>query len=94
MTQQQEQPATAETLAKTDKPKTLKGWISSDAMKEQFALSLPKHLSPERFARIAITALTRTPKLQQCSKESVMKCLLDLSAIGLEPDGRHAHLIP
>jgi recombination protein RecT len=29
-----------------------------------------------------------------CTKESVMKCLLDLSAMGLEPDGRRAHLIP
>jgi recombination protein RecT len=63
-------------------------------MREQFARALPKHLSPERFCRIAITALTRTPKLQECTQESLMKCLLDLSAFGLEPDGRRAHLIP
>lgn len=72
----------------------LKALINSDVMKKQFALSLPKHLSPERFARIAITALTRTPKLAECTQESLMKCLLDLSAFGLEPDGRRAHLIP
>lgn len=58
------------------------------------AQSLPKHLSPDRFARIAITALTRTPKLVDCTQESLFRCLLDLSAAGLEPDGRHAHLIP
>ena len=63
-------------------------------MREQFARALPKHLSPERFCRIAITALTRTPKLADCTQESLMKCLLDLSAFGLEPDGRRAHLIP
>lgn len=63
-------------------------------MREQFARALPKHLSPERFCRIAITALTRTPKLAECTQESLMKCLLDLSAFGLEPDGRRAHLIP
>jgi recombination protein RecT len=73
---------------------TLKQLINSESMKKQFALSLPKHLSPERFARIAITAVTRTPKLAECSQESLMKCLLDLSAFGLEPDGRRAHLIP
>ena len=72
----------------------IKGLINSDAMREQFARALPKHLSPERFARIAITALTRTPKLADCTPASVMKCLLDLSAMGLEPDGRRAHLIP
>lgn len=73
---------------------TLKTTLNSDAMREQFARSLPKHLSPDRFCRIAITALTRTPKLQECTQESLMKCLLDLSAFGLEPDGRRAHLIP
>jgi recombination protein RecT len=72
----------------------LKSLINSDAMREQFSRALPKHLSPERFARVAITALTRVPKLAECTPASMMKCLLDLSAMGLEPDGRRAHLIP
>lgn len=78
----------------TKKPTSLRGILNSDAMREQFAAALPKHLSPERFVRIAITALTRTPKLQDCTQESFFKCLLDLSAMGLEPDGRRAYLIP
>lgn len=73
---------------------TLKQTLTSDAMRQQFAAALPKHLSPERFIRIAITALTRTPKLAECTQASLMRCLLDLSALGLEPDGRRAHLIP
>jgi recombination protein RecT len=73
---------------------SLKTIINSDSMRDQFARALPKHLTPERFARVAITALTRTPKLQECTPESVMKCLLDLSAMGIEPDGRRSYLIP
>ena len=73
---------------------TLKQTINGEAMREQFARALPAHLSAERFCRIAITALSRTPKLLECTQESVMRCLLDLSALGLEPDGRRAHLIP
>jgi len=73
---------------------SLKSIINSDAMRDQFARVLPKHLTPDRFCRVAITALTRNPKLQECSQESFFKCLLDLSAMGLEPDGRRAHLIP
>jgi recombination protein RecT len=77
------------------KPNTdVKALINSPAMGEQFARALPKHISPERFARVAITAVTRTPKLAECTQASLMKCLLDLSAMGLEPDGRRAHLIP
>ena len=72
----------------------LKVLLSSEAMRSQFALALPKHLTAERFCRIAITALTRTPKLAECTQESFMRCLLDLSALGIEPDGRRAHLIP
>ena len=76
------------------KKQDIKSIINSDAMREQFARALPKHLTAERFARVAITALTRTPKLADCTPASLMKCLLDLSAMGLEPDGRRAHLIP
>tara|TARA_R110000764_G_scaffold29039_1_gene68251 strand:+ start:927 stop:1718 length:792 start_codon:yes stop_codon:yes gene_type:complete len=75
-------------------PTSLKGILSSDIMKDQFAKAMPKHLDPDRFVRIAITALTKTPKLQECTQESVFKCLLDLSSLGIEPDGRRAHLIP
>jgi len=81
-------------ITQKQKPRTLKGLLSEENVKAQFALALPKHLSAERFSRVAITALTRTPKLQECTPESFMKCLLDLSAAGLEPDGRNAHLIP
>jgi recombination protein RecT len=76
------------------KPAGIKQLISSDAMRNQFALALPKHLSLERFIRIAITATTKVPKLLECTPESVMRCLLDLSALGIEADGRRAHLIP
>lgn len=78
----------------TTKTNDLRSIITGEAMKKQFAAALPQHLSAERFCRIAITALTRTPKLADCTQESLMRCLLDLSAYGIEPDGRRAHLIP
>jgi len=85
------------TVAKTEKPKVrtdLKSVLTSDKMQEQFAKALPKHLSAERFVRVCVTALTRTPELTKCTQESFFKCILDLSAMGLEPDGVRAHLIP
>lgn len=72
----------------------IRAWLGGDALKQQLAQVLPKHLSPERQARIAMTALTRTPKLAECDPASFFQCLLTLSQFGLEPDGRHAHLIP
>jgi recombination protein RecT len=79
----------------TSAPKnSIKALLTGDAFKEQVRLALPEHLKPERFVRIALTALNRTPKLQQCTQQSLFQCLLDLSSMGLEPDGRRAHLIP
>jgi recombination protein RecT len=77
-----------------NKTSDLRSLITSEKMKTQFAAALPHHLSADRFCRIALTALTRTPKLMDCTPESLMRCLLDLSAYGIEPDGRRAHLIP
>jgi recombination protein RecT len=68
--------------------------LESDALKVTLAKVLPKHVTPERMARVAITALTRTPMLAECDQASFFRCLMDLSQWGLEPDGRRAHLIP
>jgi len=75
-------------------PNSIKELVTSAAGKKQFAMALPKHLSADRFLRVALTAFTRTPKLLQCTKESLTESLMDCSALGLEPDGRKAHLIP
>lgn len=72
----------------------LKDWLSSDDFKGAVAATLPQHITPDRFVRIAILALSKTPKLAECTKESVLRCMMDCSQLGIEPDGRRAHLIP
>lgn len=73
---------------------TIKQHLESDAFKASISKVLPKHVTPERMARVAVTALTRQPKLAECDQVSFFRCLMDLSQWGLEPDGRRAHLIP
>lgn len=86
-TQNQMQPANT---AKKD----IRSLIQSDAVKSQMAMVLPKHLTPDRMARVACTAILKTPKLAQCRPESLLQALMLCSQAGLEPDGRNAHLIP
>lgn len=76
------------------KPATIKEWLQSASFYDAVKTALPAHLTAERFIRVALTALMKTPKLAQCSQESIFKAMLDLSSVGLEPDGRRAHLIP
>lgn len=73
---------------------TIRDRLNSPAQMQEIARALPKHMSADRMARVAITALTKTPKLADCEPASFFRCLLDLSAMGLEPDGKKAHLIP
>ncbi len=84
--------ASPQALAKTGK--TIRDQLQGDAFKQAVAAALPAHLKPDRFIRVALTAMTRTPKLAQCDQASFFQCLLTLSQYGLEPDGRRAHLIP
>lgn len=73
---------------------TMRGWLQSDQFKDAVSKALPKHMTPDRFLRIALTSAMQTPKLMQCTQESMFSCLLKLSQYGLEPDGRRAYLIP
>lgn len=73
---------------------SIRDHLNSGEFIAQVSRVLPKHCSPERMARVALTALTRTPDLAKCDQASFFRCMMDLSQWGLEPDGRHAHLIP
>ncbi len=88
-TQQQQAPA-----RQPSAKKTIKDTLEGDSFKLAVAKVLPKHLTADRFVRVAIMAMTRTPKLAQCDQASFFQALMNLSQMGLEPDGRHAHLIP
>lgn len=68
--------------------------LDSQRAKEQMAKVLPKHLTPERMTRVALTAIMKTPNLLNCTPESLLNAVLLCSQAGLEPDGRLAHLIP
>jgi len=81
------------TVAK-DRAPTIKEWISGEKFREAVASSLPSHMTADRFVRVALTAMMKTPKLADCTQASIFKVMLDLSSIGLEPDGRRAHIIP
>lgn len=64
-------------------------WIS------QLSAALPEHVKPDRMVRVLLTSFSKTPKLLQCTQQSVWQSILDCCALGLEPDalGR-AYLLP
>lgn len=56
-----------------------------EQMKPQIARALPKHMDPDRIARIALTVLRQTPALGRCNPQSFLGALMTCAQLGLEP---------
>lgn len=76
--------------------KTLAHLLTDPKIKQQIALALPKHMTADRLARIALTEIRKVPKLAQCDQTSFLGAIMQIAALGLEPGGAlgHAYLIP
>lgn len=72
----------------------MKSLLEGPLFRSEIAKVLPRHMTADRMIRVALTATMKMPKLLLCTAESLTRCMLDCSALGLEPDGRRAHLIP
>lgn len=64
-------------------------------MSNEISKALPKHMTPERFSRIALTCIRLNPGLLKCNQASLIGSLMQSAQLGLEPGvlGR-AYLIP
>jgi recombination protein RecT len=66
-----------------------------------FAAAIPetvrKFLTPERVTKIALTAIGKTPKLMECTPHSILRAVMDATALGLDVSGGvmgQAYLVP
>lgn len=64
-------------------------------MGPEIARALPKHMNPDRLARVALTTIRLTPKLLQCELPSLMGAIMQAAQLGLEPGLLgHCYIIP
>ena len=58
--------------------------------------ALPAFLTPERFTRMALSAINNTPELAECTPMSFIGALMNAAQLGLEPNTPlgQAYLIP
>lgn len=66
------------------------------AMEPEIRKALPEVITPERFTRMALSALNTTPKLRECTQMSFLAALMNAAQLGLEPNTplAQAYLIP
>ena len=66
-----------------------------ERQKPEIARALPKHMDPDRLARIATTVLRQTPQLGAADPASFLGALMTCAQLGLEPGPLgHAYLVP
>jgi recombination protein RecT len=56
-----------------------------EKFKPQLALALPKHLTADRMARLALTAFSGSLQLQNCDPKSIAASIMTAGQLGLEP---------
>lgn len=91
--------ALVEKTTENNKVKLTKSMSIADmvkAMEPEIKRALPSVITPERFTRMALSALNITPKLSQCSQMSFLGALMNAAQLGLEPNTPlgQAYLIP
>lgn len=80
--------------AKKTNEMTMKDWINKSM--NQVSKALPSTITPERFIRMATTAVTLNPDLGRCTPASFIGAMLTAAQLGLEPNTPlgQAYLIP
>ena len=70
--------------------------VENPQMMDQMRAVLPKHLTPERMVKLALVAALKTPRLRECTPESIAQCMMAASETGLEPGGSlgQCYLVP
>lgn len=83
----------------TNDIKLTKGMTIAEMIKvlePEIKKALPSVITPERFTRMALSAINNTPKLAECSQMSFLAALMSAAQLGLEPNTSlgQAYLIP
>lgn len=77
------QTATNNQMATTEK-KTMQTYIKS--MEGEIKKALPSVMTPERFTRMVLSAISTNPKLGSCTPPSFLGAMMSAAQLGLEPN--------
>lgn len=76
--------------------KTIRQMLEDPKQQLEIAKALPNAMTPQRLARLVLTAINSTPNLQKCDAFSLLAAGMQCAALGLEPNTplQHCWLLP
>lgn len=86
---------TAQQTAVTPKKnKTMQDYVK--AMEGEIKKALPSVITPERFTRMVLSAISTNPKLAECTPQSFLGSMMTAAQLGVEPNTAlgQAYIIP
>ena len=72
------------TVSNGGEKKTMQQYIK--AMEGEIKKALPSVITPERFTRMVLSAISTNPKLASCTKASFLGAMMNAAQLGLEPN--------
>lgn len=75
---------TQTTAVANGEKKTMQSYIK--AMEGEIAKALPSVITPERFTRMVLSAISTNPKLGSCTPASFLGAMMSAAQLGLEPN--------
>jgi len=84
----------AQTKAVKKPNKTMQDYVK--AMEGEIAKALPSVITPERFTRMTLSAISVNPKLAECTPQSFLGAMMTAAQLGVEPNTAlgQAYIIP
>ena len=88
------QKTTQQNAMQTGERKTMQQYIKS--MESEIAKALPTVITPERFTRMTLSAISVNPKLAECTPKSFLGAMMTAAQLGVEPNTAlgQAYLLP
>ena len=86
--------AAAQGMKPQDEKNVMQGYIKQ--MQGEIRKALPSVMTPERFTRIVLSALSSNPQLQQTTPQSFLGAMMTAAQLGVEPNTPlgQAYLLP
>lgn len=80
--------------AEQQKAVALRDYLQSDHIKNQLSAALPKWLSADRLLRVIFGAALKNPKILDCTRESILRSVMECAQLGMEPILGRVYLVP
>ena len=62
-------------------------------LSDQFKMALPSHIAPDKFIRVAQTAIAMNPNILRADRSSLFAACMTLAQAGLLPDNKESSLV-